>query len=175
MANRKQWRVGFFVFSCLLMLASHARAQSAFVGVVRDTTGAVLPGVTVEASSPVLIEKTKSALTDAQGQYRIVDLRPGTYTVTFTLPGFSTVRREEVQLQADFTSPLNAELKVGSVEETVTVAGQWPGGDVQGAARPQVLNRGELDALPSGRTIQADGPLMTGVTFRRADVGGRRG
>ena len=172
MAIRKHWRVGFFVLSCVMMLTRHAQAQSAFVGVVKDATGAVLPGVAVEASSPALIEKTKSTVTDAQGQYRIVDLRPGTYSVVFTLPGFSSVRREEVQLPTDFTATVNADLKVGSVEETVTVAGQSPVVDVQNAARPQVLNREELDALPSGRTIQAIGLLMTGVTLSQPDVGG---
>ena len=171
MLNRNNWRLVLLAL-CLGGLARQADAQSTFVGVVRDTTGAVLPGVTVEASSPVLIEKTKSAVTDDQGQYRIIDLRPGTYVVIFTLPGFSTVRREGVELPTDFTSTLNAELKVGAVEETVTVTGQSPVVDVQSAARPQVLNREELDALPSGRTVQAVGLLMVGVSLSQPDVGG---
>src|SRR5881396_3662231 len=82
-------------------------------GVVKDTTGAVLPGVAVEASSPALIERTRTAITDDKGQYKIVDLRPGLYTVTFTLPGFSTVKREGIELSADFTAPINADLRVG--------------------------------------------------------------
>src|SRR5215207_5895192 len=109
-----------------LLLPSIARAQSAFTGVVKDTSGAVLPGVTVEASSPVLIEKTRSIVTDENGAYRLVDLRPGVYTVTFTLPGFSTVKRDAIELESNFTMTLNADLKVGALEETVTVSGSSP-------------------------------------------------
>ena len=87
-----------------------AFAQSAIAGVVKDATGAVLPGVTVEASSPALIEKLRTGITDGQGQYRIVDLRPGVYTVTFTLPGFRTVRRDNLELSANFTATVNAEM-----------------------------------------------------------------
>src|SRR5204863_9345542 len=93
-------------------------------GVVRDTSGGVLPGVTVEASSPALIEKVRTAVTDDQGLYRIVDLRPGNYVVTFTLTGFAAVRREGLELPASFTATVNAELSVGAVEEKVTVSGQ---------------------------------------------------
>src|SRR5439155_18744810 len=93
-------------------------------GVVKDTTGAVLPGVTVEAASPALIEKVRTAITDSQGLYRIVDLRPGVYSVTFTLAGFSTVKREGVKLEGSFTATVNAELAIGAVEETITVSGQ---------------------------------------------------
>src|SRR3954453_4322217 len=93
---------------------------SGIAGVVRDASGAVLPGGTVEAASPALIEKVRSVITDEQGQYRIVDLRTGTYTVTFTLPGFAAVRREGVELAANFTATVNAELKVGGIEETIT-------------------------------------------------------
>src|SRR6187200_15110 len=82
----------------LLLLPSAAYAQAAITGVVRDASGAVLPGATVEAASPVLIEKVRSVSSDAAGQYRIVDLRPGTYSVTFTLPGFTTVKREGIEL-----------------------------------------------------------------------------
>src|SRR6185295_1023952 len=111
------------VVGCLLALPSVARAQSAIAGVVRDTSGAVLPGVTVEASSDVLIEKTKTVTTDGSGQYRIIDLRPGTYIVTFTLTGFQTVKREGVELPAEFTASINADLKVGALEETIVVSG----------------------------------------------------
>ena len=90
-----------------------AHAQVAIAGVVRDGTGAVLPGVTVEASSPALIERTRTVVTDTAGQYKIVELRPGTYTVTFTLPGFSTVKREGIELTSDFTAQVSVELKVG--------------------------------------------------------------
>ena len=88
----------------LLLTPALARAQSSITGAVRDVSGGVLPGVTVEATSPVLIEKSRTAITDGTGQYRIVDLRPGTYTVTFTLTGFSPVKREGYVLQADFVA-----------------------------------------------------------------------
>src|SRR5689334_24319468 len=107
--------------ACLVLLPNVAHAQSAIVGVVKDTSGAVLPGVTVEASSDVLIEKTRSVTTDGSGNYKIVDLRPGAYVVTFTLPGFQTVRRENVDLPSEFTATINADMKVGAVEETITV------------------------------------------------------
>src|SRR4026208_2416137 len=106
--------VAFFVSLPTLVFA-----QASITGVVRDTSGAVLPGVTVEASSPVLIEKVRSVITDAGGQYRIVELRPGTYTVTFGLTGFSTVRREGLELRGTFTATVNAELQVGTIEETI--------------------------------------------------------
>ena len=92
--------------------------SGSIAGVVKDATGAVLPGVTVEASSPALIEKVRTVVTDQQGQYKIVDLRPGTYTVTFSLAGFSTVKREGIELTTGFTAPANAELVVGSISET---------------------------------------------------------
>jgi len=162
------------VVGALVILAAPAvvRAQSGIIGVVKDTTGAILPGVTVEASSPALIEKTKSTVTDEQGQYRVVDLRPGSYVVVFTLPGFSTIRRDGIELPTDFTATLNIDMKVGSVEETITVSGQTPVVDVQTAARPSVINRTELDALPSGRTIQAVGALVVGVSLSVPDTGG---
>ena len=130
---------GFVAGWLLLVGASAVHAQSAIAGVVRDTSGAVIPGVTVEAASPVLIERVRSAITDAQGQYKIVDLRPGTYSVTFTLTGFSTVKREGIELPANFTAPVNADLKVGALEETVTVSGASPVVDVQQAVTTQVL------------------------------------
>src|SRR5215471_18803850 len=114
------------VLAALLLLPTLAHAQSAFAGVVKDATGAVLPGVTVEAASPALIEQSRSVVTDANGAYRVENLRPGTYTLTFSLPGFSSVKREGVELQSNFTATINAEMKVGAVEETVTVAGESP-------------------------------------------------
>src|SRR5678815_2188739 len=108
-------RAAIPVYAVLLVatLPAVAHAQSAIVGVAKDTSGAVLPGVTVAASSDVLIEKTREVITDSQGAYKIVDLRPGTYVVTFTLTGFQTFRRENVELPAEFTSTLNPDLKVG--------------------------------------------------------------
>ncbi|MDO8679190.1 MAG: carboxypeptidase-like regulatory domain-containing protein [Acidobacteriota bacterium] len=99
----------------LILAASTADAQSALAGVVRDASGGVLPGVTVEAASPALIEQVRSVITDDAGQYRIVDLRPGVYKLTFTLPGFGTVTREKIELISNFTATINGELRVGAV------------------------------------------------------------
>jgi hypothetical protein len=149
-------------------------AQSAFSGVVRDTSGAVLPGVTVEASSPVLIEKTRAAVTDGEGRYSIVDLRPGTYTVVFTLTGFNTFRRDGLELPANFTMQINADLRVGSLEESITVTGDAPVVDVQSTQRTQVLNRELLDSLPSARNYSGLAALMPGVKMSNTDVGGNQ-
>jgi hypothetical protein len=169
-----RWRVvlGLFVFTLLPAIAS---AQSAIAGVVKDTSGAVMPGVTVEAASPALIERTRSVVTDGQGLYKIVDLRPGVYDVTFTLPGFNTVKRDAVELPANFTAAINAELRVGSLEETVTVSGQSPVVDVQNAVQQTVLNRQVLDAVPTGRSIPTLGALLPGARLALPDVGGTSG
>src|SRR6267378_3540741 len=161
------------VITAYLALApGSACAQSGFAGTVKDTTGAVLPGVTVEASSPALIEGRRSAVTDEKGQYKIVDLRPGTYTVTFTLPGFSTLKREAIELAANFTAPLNVELEVGGVAETVTVTGETPLVDTQSATNQQVLPLQLVDTVPmGGRNIQSIGAVLTGITQSLPDVG----
>src|SRR6188472_2579172 len=167
-------------FLCLVLLPAAALAQQATIaGVVKDTSGAVLPGVTVEASSPALIEKTRSAVTDGSGQYKIIQLRPGTYTVTFTLPGFSVVKRDNVELTADFTATINAELKVGALEETITVSAESPVVDVQNITTRTVMTRDVLDAIPTGRNIQAVGIMIPGTTIAQGgggalsrDVGG---
>jgi len=117
-----RWRVGLALLVCLMAWPSVARAQSAIAGIVRDTSGAVLPGVTVEASSPALIEKTRSVVTDGEGRYQIVDLRPGVYTITAQLEGFNVSRREGLELPANFTAQVNLELRVGSLEESITVS-----------------------------------------------------
>jgi hypothetical protein len=161
----------FVALACLALPAT-ARAQSAFAGVVKDATGAVLPGVTVEASSPALIEKVRSVTTDASGLYKIDNLRPGTYTLTFNLPGFSVVKRDGVELPSNFTSTINAELKVGAMEETVTVSGESPVVDVQSNSKAQVMSRDVLDAVPTAHTIQGVGQLVVGVTLTAPDVGG---
>src|SRR2546428_12000126 len=139
---------------CVALTPGAARAQSAIAVVVKDTSGAVLPGVTVEASSDMLIEKTRSVITNGQGQYTIVDLRPGVYNVSSTLPGFSVFRRDGIELPANFTATINADMKVGALEESVTVSGQSPVVDVQSTARTTVLSREVLDSIPTGRTIQ---------------------
>ena len=157
---------------CLAVLPDAAHAQSAIAGVVRDASGAVLPGASVEASSPALIEKTRSVVTDSQGSYKIVDLRPGVYTVTFTLNGFSTVKREGLELPSDFTMTVNADLKIGALAETITVTGESPVVDVQTNTRAAVLSRNTLDAVPNAHTLQSVGQLVVGVTLTAPDVGG---
>src|SRR6476619_2139138 len=144
---------GLVFVGCILLPATAcAQADSGNIaGVVRDTSGAVMPGVTVEASSAALIEKVRSVVSDSQGLYRIVDLRPGTYTVTFTLPGFGTVKREGVALTTGFTANVNAELKVGSLEETITVTGEAPVVETQNVKQQQTLSREILDAIPTSR------------------------
>src|SRR6187200_2499827 len=116
-------RVMLFVFGFMALVPALAHAQASITGVVRDTSGAVLPGVTVEAASPALIEKVRTVVTDGAGSFRIIQLRPGTYTVTFSLTGFSTVRREGIELAGDFVANVNAEMRVGALEETITVTG----------------------------------------------------
>src|SRR5437867_12148660 len=142
----------------LVALPTVAWAQTtegaSIAGVVKDTSGAVMPGVTVEAASPALIERIRSVVTDERGLYRIVDLRPGTYTVTFSLPGFSTFKREGVELTSGFTATVNGDMKVGSLEETVTVTGASPVVDVQRVTQAKVLSREIIDTIPTGRTIQ---------------------
>ena len=133
-----------------------------------------MPGVTVEASSPALIEKAKSVVTDGNGAYRLIDLRPGTYTLTFSLAGFTTVKREGIELSSDFTMTVNADMNVGALEETLTVSGAAPIVDVQSTTKSQVLSRDVLDAVPTGRTIQGMGQLITGVSLNTPDVGGSR-
>ena len=171
---RKFVLAGVGALACVLWLPAAAHAQSAIAGLVKDTSGAVLPGVTVEASSDVLIEKTRSVITDGEGAYRIVDLRPGTYVVTFTLPGFQTFKREGLDLPANFTATINADMKVGSLEESVTVSGASPVVDVSSNSKSQVLNREVLDAVPSAKTIQSLGQLVVGVSLSSPDVGGSR-
>jgi hypothetical protein len=138
------------------------------------TSGAAMPGVTVEASSDVLIEKVKSAITDGDGAYRIADLRPGTYSVTFTLPGFKTFRRDGFELASEFTATLNTELGVGSLEETITVTGASPVVDVTSTAKTAVLNREAIDLIPTGRSIQGMAQLVVGVNLNLPDTGGAR-
>ncbi|MGH2399711.1 MAG: carboxypeptidase-like regulatory domain-containing protein, partial [bacterium] len=149
----------------VLLLPAAAFAQAAITGVVKDASGLVLPGATVEAASPVLIEKVRSVVTDETGQYRIVDLRPGTYTLTFTLPGFSTVKRDGIELSGDFVATVNADLRVGSLEETITVTGESPIVDVQSSRVQNIIDREVLTAIPSSRNangIQAVIPGMSG-------------
>ena len=149
-----------------ILVPSVVYAQASIAGVVKDASGAVLPGVTVEAASPVLIEKVRSATTDGSGQYRIVDLRPGTYAVTFSLTGFSSVKREGVELSGTFVATINADLKVGTLEETITVNAESPIVDVQSVRRQTTLSNEMLTTVPNARSWYAIASLFQGVTIQ---------
>src|SRR5436309_6289942 len=158
------------VSGCLIFLPATAWAQAetgTIAGVVRDSSGAVIPGVTVEAASPALVEKIRSATTDSQGLYRIVDLRPGSYTVSFALTGFSPVRRDGIELTTGFTATVNADLRVGTLAETVTVTGASPVVDVQNVQQQTTLTRATLDAIPTSRR-----PAQLITVIVGADAGG---
>jgi hypothetical protein len=160
-----------------LLLAPSAWAQQAsgIAGVVRDTSGAVLPGVTAEAASPALIEKVRTAVTDGAGRYNIVDLRPGTYVVTFSLSGFKTARREGIVLTAGFTAPVNADLEVGSLEETITVSGVSPLVDTQNVRQQNVVSTELLATLPTSSKSMANlAAIIPGYSVI-TDVGGSSG
>jgi hypothetical protein len=158
-----------------VLSAATASAQSAIAGTVTDTSGAVVPGVTVEARSPALIEQVRSVVTNTDCRYRIIDLRPGTYSVTFTLPGFSTFVREGIELQTQFTATVDVQLRVGAVEETLTVSGQSPVVDVQGTVRRDVVSQEQIETLPTGRSLQAMATMLPAVVNSGGggvDVGG---
>src|SRR6187401_1962017 len=145
------WLVCTILGCGVLLVPSQLLAQATIAGVVRDTSGAVLPGVTVEAASNVLIEKARTAVTDDTGRYQIVDLRAGRYVVSFTLPGFSTVKREGIELTGVATAAVNAELRVGAIEETVTVTGETPIVDVQSVRRQATISGEVLGTIPTAR------------------------
>ncbi len=168
-------RRGLLALMWAVAIPGMAYAQASITGVVRDSSGAVLPGVTVEASSPALIEQTKSATSDAAGQYRIVDLRPGVYAVTFTLPGFGTFKREGIELTATFVATVNADLKVGALTETVTVSGETPVVDVQSSQTVRTIDSTVVAGIPSSRGYAALTVLMPGINAQGADVGGVSG
>jgi hypothetical protein len=152
------------VFVVALVLPSTVHAQAAIAGVVKDSTGAALPGVTVEAASPALIERVRSVISDGAGQYRIIDLSPGVYDVTFTLTGFKPIRRAGVVLEGNFTAPVSVQLEVGNLNETVTVSGESPVVDVVSNRATVVVNREMMDALPTGtRSLQARAYLIPGT------------
>jgi hypothetical protein len=143
------------IAAALLLLPSVALAQATLTGTVRDASGAVLPGVTVEAASPALIEKAKSAVTDGAGQYRIIDLRAGTYSLTFSLAGFNTVKRENIVLAGSQTLTIAVDMRVGGLQETITVTGETPVVDVQSARREVVIDRELVQTIPASRAAGA--------------------
>jgi Carboxypeptidase regulatory-like domain len=155
-----------------VILPSVAFAQASMTGTVRDPSGAVLPGVIVEAASPVLIEKLRAATTDGNGRYQMVDLRPGEYTVTFSLAGFSSIKREGVTLTGSSATNVDAELRLGSLEETVTVTGESPIVDVSSSSRQAVLSAETIDALPTARNYVTLARLIPAAVYNGTDVGG---
>jgi hypothetical protein len=167
-----------FALACVTLVPIAAHAQGSITGVVRDASGAVLPGVTVEASSPVLIEKVRSVVSDGGGQYRFVDLRPGTYAVAFTLTGFSTARREGIEILGTFVATINMDLRVGALEETVTVTGESPIVDVQASTQQRVFSQEVIEAIPAGRSHINQMVLIPGLNASQPgrgalqDVGG---
>src|SRR5687767_6153523 len=151
--ERHMRSVKYLVLLAVLLIPSVASAQATLTGTVRDNQGGVLPGVTVEAASPALIEKVKTAVTDDSGQYRIVDLRAGVYTLTFTLPGFNTVRREEITLSGTTTLTIPVTMNVGGIQETITVTGETPVVDVQSARKEVVLDQDVIQTIPATRSV----------------------
>src|SRR5690348_17354215 len=136
-----------------VLLPSLASAQGTLTGTVKDQSGAALPGVTVEAASPALIEKSRTAVTDGAGQYRLPSLNPGTYTLTFSLTGFNVVRREGIELSGTATLTIPIDMRVGAVQETVTVSGETPVVDVQSTQRETVLNADVVATIPGNRSV----------------------
>ena len=180
---RKALRQHAAILLLLLGLASMPSVSTAQVlgtvtGTVKDASGAVLPGVTVEASSPALIEKVRTAVTNGTGQYRIINLPPGSYVLTFTLTGFSTVRREGVDLSINVTSTIDADLRVGAVQETVTVTGGAPVVDLQSTAQTTVADDRTFKELPTGGSwvnVAQLIPAINSAFFGNRDVGGTQG
>src|SRR5215216_5644802 len=174
MRNLKAVVVALAVMVC----PASVYAQASIAGLVKDTSGAVLPGVTVEAASPALIEKVRTVVTDGAGAYRIVDLRPGTYTVTFSLAGFSSVRRDGVELTTSFTAAVNAVLAVGNVAETITVTGENPVVDLSSARQQTTVSREVLDAIPTTKRLGQYASFIPGATYANPtfqDSGGTAG
>ncbi len=159
----------------LAVIPNLAFAQASIVGTVKDASGAVLPGATVEASSAALIEKTRSVITNGTGQYSIEDLRPGTYTVTVALAGFATVKREGIELTGAFVATVNADMKVGAVSETVTVSGETPIVDVTSTRAQQVINGETVTQIPSSRNYGGLIALVPSINVQGNDIGGSQG
>jgi len=165
-----------FALFCALSSPAEAQQASGIAGAVTDTSGAVVPGVSVEASSPALIEKVRSVVTDSSGRYTVVDLRPGTYTLTFSLPGFNTFRRENIVLTVGFTATINVVMQIGALEETVTVSGASPLVDTQNTQQQKVLGSELLQTLPTGvKGLAMVTNVVPGLRGAGAEVGGAGG
>ncbi len=174
--------VGGVTLSIVLAPGAAMAQITGIAGVVRDTSGAVMPGVTVEAASPALIEKVRTVTSDGQGLYQIVDLRPGVYTVTFSLQGFQTVRREGIELTGSFTATVNADLTVGKLQETITVSASAPTVDVKNVVDQRVLSDELREDLPTARNVHNMAQLLPGIVMNSGtgrpssqDVGGLSG
>jgi hypothetical protein len=170
----------FATFGLLgLSATSSAQGLGAIAGIVRDSSGLALPGVSVEVASPALIEKVRTAVTDGSGQYSIISLPVGTYSVTFTLTGFNASKREGVDVPANFTAPVNGELKVGSITETITVTAQSPLIDVQSASQTRAVTPEIIKSIPIGGTMYQLAAMNPGVSIvggsAVVDVGGASG
>ncbi len=170
--TRKEVGLSWVFTALLLSVAASAIAQSSISGTVKDNSDAVLPGVTVKIASPVMIEGSRETMTDGSGQYRFVDLRPGAYSITYTLEGFATVERSAYQLLTDFNARLDVKMKVGTLAETITVTGAAPIVDVQSADHVAVLDRDAIDNMPVTKTTWGLGQLVLGVSLSAPDVGG---
>ena len=168
----KQLLKAVVAFTAIVLAPAAAFAQASIVGTARDASGAVLPGVTVEASSPALIEKTRSVVSSGTGQYAIEDLRPGTYTVTFTLPGFTTVVRQGIELTGNFIATVNADMKVGGVTETITVTGETPIVDVTSALNQTTISGDTISSIPSSRQYSNFAQTVPAINVQGNDVGG---
>ena len=159
----------------LAAISASAQTGSSIVGVVTDSSGAVIPGAAVVVSGPALIGAPRQTTTDSGGRYRIVDLRPGTYTVTFTSSGFSTLKRENIELTATFTATVDGAMKLGQTQQEVTVTAAAPLVDVENSTTESVIERKQLDTIPTGHDIFGVGQLIAGVTTSTPDVGGTTG
>jgi hypothetical protein len=163
------------VLTSVALMPATAFAQASIVGTVRDASGAVLPGVTVEATSPALIEKARSVVSNGVGQYSIQDLRPGTYSVSFTLQGFSPVKRDGIELTGSFIATVNADLRVGGVAETITVSGEAPVVDVTSARTEQTIDGKTVTEIPTSRLYSSLTQLVPRSTCRATTSAARKG
>src|SRR5688572_4049401 len=139
--------------SAILLIPTLAYAQATITGTVRDTSGGVLPGVTVEATSPALAGTARTVVSDNAGIYRIIDLAAGAYCVTAALPGFKTIKQDNVQVGGSATLTIPFQLSVGGLEETITVTGETPVVDVQSVRRETVLDQEVIQSMPGARTV----------------------